>query len=124
MTSRITVTCLYLGDTFFLTPKEIREGKKSEDKEEFMQDIFDNINGNHQPDDDSTRNVGSKEPTPATFRKDKLKRLYNPHLESDPNLIKLRACKYDMSSGETHSNDILAILSAQVSKDKKGMAFL
>ena len=45
----------------FLTPKEIREGKKSEDKEEFMQDIFDNINGNHQLDDDSTRNVGSKE---------------------------------------------------------------
>ena len=43
-------------------PKEISEEKKSEDEEEFMQDIFDNINGNHQPDDDPTGNVGSEEP--------------------------------------------------------------
>ena len=55
---------------FLLTPKEISEDKKSEDEEEFMQDIFDNIGRNRQPDDDPTRNVGSEEPTSAIFRKD------------------------------------------------------
>ena len=49
--------------------------KKSEDEEQFMQIIFDSIDGNNQPDDNPTRNVGNKEPTLATFRKDKLKRL-------------------------------------------------
>ena len=42
-----------------LTPKEISEEKKSEDEEEFMQDIFDNIDGNHQSDDDPIENVRS-----------------------------------------------------------------
>ena len=55
---------------FLLTPKEISEDKKSEDEEEFMQVIFDNIGRNRQPDDDPTRNVGSEEPTSAIFRKD------------------------------------------------------
>ena len=49
--------------------------------------------------------------------------MHFPHLEAGPGLIKLRACKFDASSGETHSNDILPVLSAQV-KDKKGVAFL
>ena len=56
-----------------------------------MQIIFDNTDGNNQPDDNPTRNVGNKEPTLATFRKDKLKRLCYPRLEAGLSLIKLRA---------------------------------
>ena len=79
--------------------------KKNEDEEQVMQIIFDNTDGNNQPDDNPTRNVGNKEPTLATFRKDKLKRLCYPRLEAGLSLIKLRAWKYT-SSGETHSNNI------------------
>ena len=107
-----------------LMPKEISEVKRSEDEEEFMADILDNIDGNHQPDDDPTGHIGSEEPAPASFKKDKLKRPHYPRLEAGPGLVKLRACEYDTPSGETHSNDISSTLSAQVSKDKKGMAFL
>ena len=106
-----------------LTPKEISQDKKSEDEEEFMQDMFDNIDGKHHPDGNPTGNVGSEERTPATFRKDKLNRLHYPRLKAGPGLIKLRACKYDTSSGDTHSNDILSILSVQVSKYKKRRGF-
>ena len=100
-----------------LMPKEIGEDKKSEDEEEFMQDIT-------LSHDDPNGNAGSEKQTPATFRKDKLKRLHHLCLEAGPGLIKLRACKYDTSSGKTHFNDTLSILSAQVSKDKKGVAIL
>ena len=35
------------SEYLLLMPKEISEDKKSEDEEEFMQDIFDTIDGNH-----------------------------------------------------------------------------
>ena len=38
---------LVLSEYLLLMPKEISEDKKSDDEEEFMQDIFDNIDGNH-----------------------------------------------------------------------------
>ena len=99
-----------------LTPKEISEDKKSEDEEEFTQDIFDNIDENHQPDDDSTGNAGCEKSTPATFRKVKLKRLHYPRLEAGPGLIKLRACKYDMSSRDPLQRHFINFISTIIQR--------
>ena len=54
---------------------------------------------------------------------DKLGRNHFPRLKAGPSQIILRACKFHKSSGLTHVNDLLPILSAQV-KDGKGIAFV
>ena len=99
-----------------LTPKAVTDTKKSEDEEEFMEEIFDYIDENHDDEEsdgndeeDGGNDEENEQITQVSFRKDKLKRMHFPRLEAGPDLIKLRACKFDTSSGETHSNDIFPI---------------
>ena len=54
---------------------------------------------------------------------DKLKRPHYERLSADPAFIKLRAVKFDSSSGLTHANDLLPVLHGQ-HQDEKGIPFV
>ena len=71
----------------------------------------------------TAREVDIDNVVPNDMYKDKLRRL---HLKKDtysPALLVLRAAKFTSSSGRTHANDILPILTAQV-KEGKTVAFV
>ena len=57
------------------------------------------------------------------FISDKLGRNHHKRLVAGPSLVKLRACKFDPSTGMTHVNDLLHVLSGYA-KTGKTVAFL
>ena len=70
-----------------------------------------------------TENLQPPAANVGNMTKDKLGREHYERLHAGPARIVLRACKFKQSSGQTHANDILPVLAAQV-KDGKSVAFL
>ena len=54
---------------------------------------------------------------------DKLGRMHYKRTTYGLAILKLRATKFDTSTAQTHANDLLPILNAQV-KDRKKIAFI